>query len=136
QGEPRSMQQDPRYVNVVAEVQQFLEDRIHVCESEGIPRQHLLIDPGFGFGKTLNHNLDLLRHLNAFASLGLPLLVGLSRKSMIGTLLGNVPVTDRLHGSVAAAVVAALHGANIIRAHDVQPTVAALKLVSAVHRHG
>jgi dihydropteroate synthase len=136
QGEPRSMQHDPQYVNVVAEVRQFLEERIRICESSGIPRKHLLIDPGFGFGKTLAHNLKLLSHLDVFTSLGLPLLVGLSRKSMIGTLLGNVPVTERLHGSVAAAVVAAMHGANIIRTHDVRATVEALKVVSAVQRHG
>jgi dihydropteroate synthase len=136
QGEPRSMQQDPHYADVVTEVRQFLQERIRACESGGIRRENLLLDPGFGFGKTLDHNLDLLRHLDAFASLQLPLLVGLSRKSMIGTLLGNVPVAERLHGSVGAAVIAAMHGANIIRAHDIQATVAALKLVSAIKRHG
>ena len=136
QGEPRSMQQHPEYVDVVTQVKQFLEERARVCESAGILRKRLLIDPGFGFGKTLTHNLNLLRHLDEFTSLGLPLLVGLSRKSMIGMLLGDVPVTERLHGSMAAALLSVLHGANIIRTHDVRPTVDALKIVTAVHEHG
>jgi len=136
QGEPHSMQQHPEYVDVVSEVKMFLEERVRVCESAGIPRKRLLIDPGFGFGKTLTHNLNLLRHLDEFVSLGLPLLVGLSRKSIIGMLLGDVPVTQRMHGGVAAAVLAVLQGANIIRTHDIRPTVDALKIVTAVHEDG
>ena len=136
QGEPRSMQRHPKYMDVVSEVKKFLEERVRVCESAGIPRKRILIDPGFGFGKTLIHNLDLLRHLDEFTSLGLPLLVGLSRKSMIGTLLGGVPVTQRMHGSVAAAVIAVLHGARIVRTHDVRPTVDALKITSVVYQLG
>ena len=136
QGEPRSMQRHPEYMDVVSEVKEFLEERVRVCESAGIPRKRILIDPGFGFGKTLIHNLSLLRHLDEFTSLGLPLLVGLSRKSMIGTLLGGVPVTQRMHGSVAAAVLAVLHGARIVRTHDVRPTVDALKITSVVYQLG
>ncbi|HVA55402.1 MAG TPA: dihydropteroate synthase [Gammaproteobacteria bacterium] len=136
QGEPRSMQRHPKYMDVVSEVKKFLEERVRVCESAGIPRKRILIDPGFGFGKTLIHNLDLLRHLDEFTSLGLPLLMGLSRKSMIGTLLGGVPVTQRMHGSVAAAVIAVLHGARIVRTHDVRPTVDALKITSVVYQLG
>jgi dihydropteroate synthase len=91
-----------------------------------------MLDPGFGFGKTLAHNVDLLRHLDAFSALGLPILVGISRKSMIGALLGDAPVSERLHGSVAASVVAAMKGAHIIRVHDVKATVDAMKIVRAV----
>ncbi len=136
QGEPRSMQQHPHYEDVVAEVKQFLEERSQVCESAGIPRKRILIDPGFGFGKTLAHNLSLLRHLDEFTALGQPLLVGLSRKSMIGALLGDASVGKRLQGSVAAAVIAVLQGASIIRSHDVQSTVEALKIAAAVHGIG
>lgn len=136
QGEPLSMQQDPHYVDVVADVKRFLVDRIQVCESTGIPREHMLIDPGFGFGKTLAHNLTILRQLHEFAALRLPLLVGLSRKSMIGSLLGGAPVGERLHGSVAAAVLAFLQGASIIRTHDVKPTVDALKITAAAYTNG
>ncbi len=136
QGEPRGMQQNPQYADVVTEVRDFLEERTRVCEAAGIPRSQILIDPGFGFGKTLAHNLALLRRLHEFASLGQPLLVGLSRKSSIGTLLGGVPPMERLHGSVAAAAVAVLRGAHIIRAHDVKATVEALKVAAAARRDG
>ena len=136
QGEPRSMQQHPRYVDVVAEIKQFFEERIQICEAAGIPRKSMLIDPGFGFGKTFAHNLSLLRQLDEFTSLGQPLLVGLSRKSMIGTLLGGAPVGERLQGSVAAAVIAVLQGASIVRAHDIQATVEALKIAAAVRGNG
>ncbi len=132
QGEPRTMQQEPHYGDVVSEVRSFLAERVSACEAGGIARQRLLLDPGFGFGKTLSHNLSLLKNLNSLAGLGLPLLVGISRKSMIGTLLGGVPVDQRIHGSVAAAVVAVMQGTAIIRAHDVRETVDALKLVAAV----
>lgn len=131
QGEPRSMQQNPHYQNVVNEVRRFLAGRVRACIAAGIPSEQILVDPGFGFGKTLDHNLQLLRHLHEFTTLGQPLLVGLSRKSMIGALLDKVPVTERLQGSVAAAVVAVLRGAQIIRCHDVQPTVAALRIAAA-----
>lgn len=130
-GVPATMQQAPHYGDVVAEVKAFLGERIRVCQVAGIERKRLIIDPGFGFGKTLQHNLLLLKHLTTFHDLGVPLLVGLSRKSMIGALL-DAPLADRMHGSVAAAVIAAWQGARIIRAHDVKPTVQALKICSAV----
>ncbi len=136
QGEPRGMQQNPRYADVVTKVRDFLEERTRVCEAAGIPRSQILVDPGFGFGKTLAHNLALLRRLQELALPGQPLLVGLSRKSSIGTLLGGVPPMERLHGSVAAAAVAVLRGAHIIRAHDVKATVEALKIAAAARLDG
>lgn len=132
QGEPRTMQQHPQYEDVVAEVKQFLLERVRACEAAGISRKHILLDPGFGFGKTLEHNLELLRKLRELTTPGLPVVVGLSRKSSIGTLLGGLPSDQRLQGSVAAAVIAALNGASVVRAHDVKPTVEALKVVAAV----
>lgn len=132
QGEPRSMQEAPHYRDVVAEVGGFLRKRVDACVQAGIKRERLLIDPGFGFGKTLDHNLELLRRLGTLCEQGLPLMAGLSRKSSIGELLGGVPAGERLYGSIAAAVVAAMNGAKIIRAHDVKPTVEALRIASAV----
>ncbi len=132
QGEPRTMQRQPHYEDVVAEVRDFLAERVAACEVGGIRRERILLDPGFGFGKTLAHNLSLLKHLAGLDSLGLPLLVGISRKSMIGSLLNEAPVDRRVTGSVAAAVVAVMQGAAIIRAHDVRETVEALKVASAV----
>ncbi|MGH8362847.1 MAG: dihydropteroate synthase [Gammaproteobacteria bacterium] len=136
QGEPRSMQQDPHYRDVVTEVRQFLLERVRACEAAGIPRARLLIDPGFGFGKTLEHNLELLRGLQNLAVSDSPLVVGLSRKSSIGKLLGGVPADARLFGSIAAAVIAVINGASIVRAHDVKPTVEALKVAAAVRAGG
>ena len=130
-GEPRSMQDAPRYDDVVAEVSAFLNSRISACDQAGIKRHRLIIDPGFGFGKTLAHNLILLRDLPRLRQFGLPVLVGISRKSMIGSLL-NRPVDDRLYGSLSAAVIAALKGASILRVHDVRPTVDALAVVDAI----
>ncbi len=132
QGRPRTMQHDPSYTDVVSEVRAFLLERVVACERAGIPRSKLLIDPGFGFGKTLNHNLALLRGLASLVDLGLPVLVGLSRKSMIGTILGDVPIERRVQGSVAAALLAAREGASILRVHDVAPTVEALKVLTAL----
>lgn len=132
QGEPGSMQRNPEYSDVVAEVGGFLAGRIAACEQAGIARQRLLLDPGFGFGKRLDHNLELLRHLEAFEAFGLPLLVGISRKSMLGEILGGVPVERRLHAGLAAAVLAVERGASIIRTHDVGPTVEALQVVKAL----
>lgn len=130
QGEPGSMQADPRYEDVVGEVEAFLAQRMAACESAGIARDRLLLDPGFGFGKTLAHNLALLRGLPALARLGRPLLVGLSRKSMIGALTGRPP-GERLAGGLALALAAVEGGARIIRTHDVAETVDALKVWSA-----
>lgn len=130
-GQPRTMQLAPSYRDVVEEVREFFDTRITACTEAGIARKHLLIDPGFGFGKSLEHNLALLRHLDEFQACGVPILVGLSRKSMIGALLGDRPVDGRLFGSVAAAVIAYLMGASIIRVHDVGATVDALKVAAA-----
>lgn len=132
QGEPGTMQLAPQYRDVVAEVQDFLRQRVAACVQAGIARERLLIDPGFGFGKSLADNLALLARLDEFVAEGLPVLVGVSRKSMIGQLLGGRPVADRVHGSVAAAVYAALQGAAILRVHDVGPTVDALAIVAAL----
>jgi len=130
-GEPGIMQREPYYADVVAEVRAFLAERVHACEAAGIPGDRILIDPGFGFGKTLAHNLSLLRYLDRFAGLAAGVVVGLSRKSMIGSL-SNAPVGERLSGSLAAAVIAAWQGARIIRAHDVRETVQALRVCAGV----
>lgn len=131
QGEPRTMQLAPRYADVVAEVGGFLADRIAACEAAGIDRGRIAVDPGFGFGKTVAHNLELLRGLGRLAALGAPLLVGLSRKSLLGALTGR-PVDSRLAGGIAAAVMAYVRGAHIIRTHDVAETVDALRVAAAV----
>ncbi len=131
-GEPRTMQSAPHYDHVVSDVMRFLNDRVEACVLAGIPRERILLDPGFGFGKTLQHNLDLLHALEQFLTLELPLLVGISRKSMIGALLGDRPVNGRLNGSLAAAVIAAMKGAAVVRVHDVAETADALKIVGAV----
>ena len=131
QGEPGTMQSDPRYRDVVTDVGDFLQSRMDAALAARVGRRRLLLDPGFGFGKSLQHNLTLLKHLDRLRDLGCPLLVGMSRKSMIGAIL-NKPVAERLHGSVAAALLAATAGASIIRVHDVGPTVDALKMWQAV----
>jgi dihydropteroate synthase len=131
QGEPGTMQDAPHYHDVLAEVYQFLENRLQACLAAGIARERIVLDPGFGFGKTLAHNLLLLKKLDVFQTLGAPLLVGLSRKSMLGRLL-DVPVGERLIGSVSAAVIAAWQGARIIRVHDVKATAQALRICCAV----
>lgn len=125
-GEPRSMQDDPHYDDVVAEVHRFLTDRLFACELAGIDRRKVLVDPGFGFGKTLEHNIALLCALDRFASLGSGVYAGLSRKRMIGTLTGRATPADRAAGSAAAALIAVQRGARIVRVHDVLPTVDAL----------
>jgi dihydropteroate synthase len=132
QGEPRTMQEDPRYTDVVAEVAGFLRERLQAAREAGIPARSLVIDPGFGFGKTLAHNLELLRDLGKLRELGVPVLAGLSRKSMIGKALG-LPVERRLHASVVLAVMAVQNGARIVRVHDVGPTVEALRMWQAVY---
>jgi dihydropteroate synthase len=132
QGNPQTMQAQPHYQNVVAEVSAFLRARIAAAEDGGIQRKRIVIDPGFGFGKTLAHNLALLRELKKLAELGVPVLAGLSRKSMLGALTGQ-DVVQRLPASVAAALIAVQHGANIVRVHDVRATVDALKVWNAVN---
>lgn len=131
QGEPGHMQLNPEYADVLAEVGAFLRERCARCNEAGISADRILIDPGFGFGKSLVHNLELLRGLPALAQIGPPLLVGLSRKSMLGAIIG-AEVSERLAASVAAATLAAWFGASVVRAHDVAATVQALALCSAV----
>lgn len=130
QGEPRTMQQAPHYQNVVREVYTYLEAQVARCVAVGIEKNHIILDPGFGFGKTLTHNYQLLDKLDLFHNLGLPVLAGMSRKSMIGQLM-DIPPDERVAGSVACAVIAAMKGAQIIRVHDVKETVQAMKVVEA-----
>jgi dihydropteroate synthase len=130
QGIPKNMQNSPSYDHVINDIRVFFQQRIDTCISAGIARERLILDPGFGFGKTLEQNFYLLANLSKFNQLGLPLLVGLSRKSMIGNLL-NREVERRLAGSLATAIIAAQQGAHIIRVHDVQETVDALKVLKA-----
>jgi dihydropteroate synthase len=134
-GEPRTMQNDPRYADVVVEVRNFLEGRVAACVSAGIGTDRLCVDPGFGFGKNLTHNLTLLRELSIFQNMPVALLVGLSRKSMLGRLTGR-GVEDRETASVAAAILAAERGADVVRVHDVAATADALKVLEAVRKVG
>ena len=132
QGEPRTMQRAPHYEDVVKELLAFFRERIERCVEAGIERDRLIIDPGFGFGKTLDHNLRLLAELARFGELGLPLLAGISRKSMLGTLTGRASPDQRVAASVAAAVLAAERGARIVRVHDVAETVDAMRVLQAL----
>jgi dihydropteroate synthase len=131
-GEPRSMQDAPHYEDAVAEVHRFLAERIFAAEMAGIDKKRIVVDPGFGFGKTLAHNLALLADLGRFAELGVPLMAGLSRKRSIGELTGRDDARERVHGSVAAALIAAQRGARLLRVHDVAATIDALKVWEAV----
>ena len=126
QGQPRTMQAEPHYDDLLGEVRAFFDERIAACLAAGIRRQQLLLDPGYGFGKTLAHNYQLLAQQSKLLDYQLPLLVGMSRKSMIGNLLGR-PVDDRLAGSLACALIGMQHGARIIRVHDVRETMDALR---------
>ncbi len=135
QGEPRSMQQQPHYDEVLTEVSDFLRQRMAACEAAGIGRERIVLDPGFGFGKTVQHNLQLLAGLDKLAALGQPLLVGLSRKSMIGKLL-RLEVGERLPASLALALLAVERGAVLVRAHDVAATWQALQMVAALRDSG
>jgi dihydropteroate synthase len=128
QGKPNTMQNSPEYADVPDEVKSFLLGRLRQCLDAGIPRDFIMLDPGIGFGKKLQHNLQLLRNLDSLLALGQPIMVGASRKSMIGALLGDRPVADRVSGSVAAALFAATRGAKLIRAHDVGATADALRI--------
>lgn len=132
-GEPQVMQDDPRYGDVVAEVIGFLRQRIVACEKAGISRSRLLLDPGFGFGKTLEQNIILFRALPTLVAEGLPVMVGVSRKSMIGEII-NKPVDQRVFGSAALAILAAQAGAAILRVHDVAATVDSLKILEAIQQ--
>jgi len=134
QGMPRSMQENPEYNDIIDDILEFFRQRIDCCEQNGINKERLVLDPGFGFGKTLEHNYEVLAKFSQFNALGLPLLAGISRKSMIGNLL-NRDVKERLAGSLAAAIVAVQQGANIIRVHDVQESVDALNIIKAVAQY-
>jgi dihydropteroate synthase len=134
QGLPRSMQNNPQYEDVIGDIKQFFIERINACERAGINRERLILDPGFGFGKTLEQNYQLLAQLNQFSDLGLPLLSGTSRKSMIGNLLTR-NVDERLAGSLTTAIIAAQQNASIIRVHDVKETVDALKILSMTQQY-
>ncbi|WP_429108915.1 dihydropteroate synthase [Aeromonas media] len=127
QGQPRTMQAEPHYEDLLGEVRAFFDERIAACLDAGISRRHLLLDPGYGFGKTVAHNYQLLAGQQKLLDYGLPLLVGMSRKSMIGNLLGR-PVDERLAGSLACALIGLQHGARIIRVHDVRATMDALRV--------
>lgn len=131
-GQPRSMQKNPQYRHVVTEVRDFLAARVAACEQAGLSRDRILLDPGFGFGKTPAHNLRLVRELPALAALDCPLLVGVSRKSTIGAILDDRPVDGRLAGSLALAAVAVMNGAAVIRAHDVAETVDVVRICTAI----
>ncbi len=132
QGDPLTMQAKPRYINVMSEVTAFLEARIVAAEAAGIAYERMLVDPGFGFGKSVTHNFSMLANLSSFAELGVPVLAGISRKSMLGAVTGR-EVDQRLSASVAAALIAVQRGAAIVRVHDVQATVDALKVWNAVN---
>ena len=132
QGQPNTMQQQPCYRSVVDEVQAFLQQRIDACLAVGITREQLLLDVGFGFGKTLQHNLELLRRLAEFEVFAIPILVGMSRKSMLGAILGGAPVNERLFAGVGAATIAVINGASIVRTHDVKATKEAIAVAFAV----
>lgn len=131
QGSPQTMQQDPRYDDVLVQVRQFLTERIFACEMSGILKKNIVIDPGFGFGKNLEHNLALLANLDYFSELGVPVLAGVSRKSMIGQITGRT-LDQRVIGSAAAALMAVQNGARIVRVHDVAETRDALAVLAAV----
>lgn len=133
QGSPETMQQEPHYDDVVLEVKAFLQERIDAALAAGIARHNIIVDPGFGFGKNLQHNLQLLKALPELKSLGVSILVGLSRKRMIGRILDK-PVDQRLYGSLSVAVISAMQGADIIRVHDVAESVDAIKMVRALNQ--
>jgi len=134
QGMPRTMQENPRYKDIIDEIVFFFEQRMECCKQKGIKKERLILDPGFGFGKTLKHNYQMLSNFAQFKKLNLPLLAGVSRKSMLGDLL-NRDVKQRLSGSLTAAIVAVQQGASIIRVHDVAESVDALKVLKAVAQY-
>ncbi len=134
-GTPQTMQMNPQYKDIVSEVKDFLQQRLHAAKAAGISQDRLVIDPGFGFGKTLQHNLALLNQLNELTALGVPVLAGLSRKSMLGTITGN-SVDHRIHESIAAALLAVIKGAKIVRVHDVKASKDALSIYTAMQNCG
>lgn len=135
-GEPRTMQKNPTYDSVVDDIRDFLRERVLACEAAGIPASRIVLDPGFGFGKTLEHNLELLARLDELVALGFPILAGMSRKSMLGKLTGKENPAERVAASVAAHLIAAQKGAAVLRVHDAAETVDALKVLLAVRSVG
>lgn len=131
-GTPRTMQQDPRYDNLLGEIESFLEEAVHKAISGGIPEDHLLVDPGIGFGKTVKHNLALIRNASRYGHLGAGVMVGTSRKGFIGKILGDLPVDERSEGSLASIVAAVLAGAHAVRVHDVRSAVRAVRIADAL----
>ena len=131
-GEPKTMQAEPRYEDVLREVGAYLADRLEAAEGAGIGRGRLAVDPGLGFGKTYEHNLVVMRRIDAFLDLGVPVVVGPSRKSFIGTALGDAPIEERLEGTIGAAAWVAAKGVHVVRVHDVAPVVRALRVVDAI----
>jgi len=132
-GTPRDMQKDPQYRDLIGEILSFFRESISKADAAGVPADKIIIDPGIGFGKSFAHNLDILKGLESFKVLGKPIMVGVSRKSFLGKIL-DLPVDERLEGSIAAALYAVLRGANIVRVHDVAATVRALRTVEAIQR--
>jgi len=135
-GTPQNMQQNPHYENVIEEIIAWLKARIEEAESAGIDKQAIIIDPGIGFGKTVEHNLEILNKLDRFRALGKPTLVGVSRKRMIGEILGGLPVEERLEGTAAAVAISIANGANIVRVHDVKEMARVVKVADAIVRFG
>ncbi|WP_172379969.1 dihydropteroate synthase [Vibrio sp. Vb339] len=133
-GQPRTMQANPNYDDVLTDVEAFLKERVEACEAVGISKEQLILDPGFGFGKTIEHNYHLLAHLEKFHTLGLPVLAGMSRKSMIFKLLAKAPA-DCMVASVTCATIAAIKGAQIIRVHDVEDTLEAMKIIEVMNNN-
>ncbi|PMG37794.1 dihydropteroate synthase [Vibrio splendidus] len=133
-GQPRTMQASPTYDDVLTDVEAFLQERVEACEAVGISKGQLILDPGFGFGKTIEHNYHLLAHLEKFHTLGLPVLAGMSRKSMIFKLLDKAPA-DCMVASVTCATIAAMKGAQIIRVHDVEDTLEAMKIIEVMNNN-
>ncbi|PMH06135.1 dihydropteroate synthase [Vibrio splendidus] len=133
-GQPRTMQASPVYDDVLMDVEAFLQERVEACEAVGISKEQLILDPGFGFGKTIEHNYHLLAHLEKFHTLGLPVLAGMSRKSMIFKLLDKAPA-DCMVASVTCATIAAMKGAQIIRVHDVEDTLEAMKIIEVMNNN-
>ncbi|CDT88220.1 dihydropteroate synthase [Vibrio coralliirubri] len=133
-GQPRTMQANPNYDDVLTDVEAFLKERVEACEAVGISKEQLILDPGFGFGKTIEHNYHLLAHLEKFHTIGLPVLAGMSRKSMIFKLLDKAPA-DCMVASVTCATIAAIKGAQIIRVHDVEDTLEAMKIIEVMNNN-
>jgi dihydropteroate synthase len=134
QGTPQTMQQNPQYEDVVRDISRYFEERLALAERTGIPRENIWLDPGIGFGKTVQHNLEILRRLREFTAFGLPILIGTSRKSFIGKILGDLPPEERLEGTAATVAIAIMNGANAVRVHDVREMARVARMTDAVCR--